>query len=333
MLDFLDRAERVERTRHDLSAEDGEAFRLVFEAAARLQMAQAKASIDLTNIEHLFSAFEMADMLQLDLGLERAGKLSDAMRRLICRTLQYEMPIQRVKEQGGVFLKAADSYDQLAMTLCEQSTKRVDSSYPTVITFNYDIALDFALQANAIEIDYGMGTKSPLDRLKLLKLHGSLNWARLESGDVTTLDLATVLRNAQLPRGMRPVVVDLSPYLKHAGAEDGLPFIVPPTWNKWGEQNRIRRVWAEAAEALKTAEYIAVVGYSLPRTDQFFRYLFALGVMGETRIKDVLVVDPNRKVQARFKGLLAQSTVNRFRFDDQPWERSTDFDTFLRLQV
>jgi hypothetical protein len=52
-----------------------------------------------------------------------------------------------------------------------------------------------------------------------------------------------------------------------------------------------------------------VIGYSLPETDSFFRYLFALGVDSETRLQGLWVVNPDderRSVEKRFRELLGR---------------------------
>jgi hypothetical protein len=38
-------------------------------------------------------------------------------------------------------------------------------------------------------------------------------------------------------------------------------------------------VWRTAAQHLSEAEHIFIIGYSLPETDQFFRYLYGLGTV------------------------------------------------------
>ena len=74
------------------------------------------------------------------------------------------------------------------------------------------------------------------------------------------------------------------------------PDVVPPTWNKSQYHGELESVWKAAARGLSTAENIIVCGYSLPESDQFFRYLYALGTVGELRLKNLGVFDPNEEV-------------------------------------
>ncbi|HEY7534485.1 MAG TPA: hypothetical protein VH878_00890, partial [Thermodesulfobacteriota bacterium] len=52
---------------------------------------------------------------------------------------------------------------------------------------------------------------------------------------------------------------------------------------------------------------------SLPESDYFFRFLFALGSAGQTRIKSFYVFDPDEAVADRFKTLISQDTKKKFR--------------------
>jgi hypothetical protein len=90
--------------------------------------------------------------------------------------------------------------------------------------------------------------------------------------------------------------------------------IVPPTWNKAQYHDSIAKVWQRAAKELSEAENIIVVGYSLPDSDEFFHYFLPLGIVGPNIIKRIFVCDPDQDqtVEARYRRLLAQSTLQRF---------------------
>jgi len=88
------------------------------------------------------------------------------------------------------------------------------------------------------------------------------------------------------------------------------PFIVPPTWDKAEHYDALRPVWREAARHLREAENIIVVGFSLPETDQFFRYLYAIGSIGQSRPKRFWVFDtvPSEWLNLRYRSLLGPLT-------------------------
>jgi len=71
-----------------------------------------------------------------------------------------------------------------------------------------------------------------------------------------------------------------------------------------------------AAVVLSQSENIFVIGYSLPSTDSFFRYLYALGSQSKTLIQRFWVFDPDKhgKVEARFREMIGQGIEGKFVF-------------------
>lgn len=90
--------------------------------------------------------------------------------------------------------------------------------------------------------------------------------------------------------------------------------IVPPTWNKAQYHDQLGKVWRAAAQELLTAKNIYVFGYSLPESDYFFRYLYALDRPTRVRLERFWVCDPDKKVRNRFLGLLGPVAKGRFIF-------------------
>ena len=104
------------------------------------------------------------------------------------------------------------------------------------------------------------------------------------------------------------------------------PVIVPPTWNKTDYNQTLVNVWRRAAEELSEAENIFVIGYSLPETDAFFRYLYALGSIGDNLIKRFWVFDPDPtgEVEPRFRRFLGRAVERRFKFIKTPFPICVD---------
>src|SRR2546427_11578214 len=65
---------------------------------------------------------------------------------------------------------------------------------------------------------------------------------------------------------------------------------------------------------MSEAENIVVIGYSLPREDQFFQYLFALGCVGQGLIRRFMLCDPDSAVEQRFRELLAPAVQDGFEY-------------------
>jgi hypothetical protein len=190
-----------------------------------------------------------------------------------------------------------------------------------VITFNYDVALDISLGARRLPYTYALKPDEP--GLPLLKLHGSLNWSKtLEiRGEMPTLrsfDLNSLVAphsdpwDTKYPDFVRPDIAYAAwGALAEGGGWDPEPLIVPPTWTKGEYQQLVRRVWKRAAEELEKAAYIVIIGYSLPPTDQFFKWLFSIGTAGRTLLRKVILID-KKPAEGRFREFLGAAALRRF---------------------
>jgi hypothetical protein len=100
--------------------------------------------------------------------------------------------------------------------------------------------------------------------------------------------------------------------------------IVPPVWNKTHYHHSLAAVWRNAAQHLSEAQNIFVIGYSLPDSDQFFRYLYALGTVGSTRLRRFGVFDPDLtgQVYNHYNTLLSGMAKDRFRFEPQTFREA-----------
>jgi hypothetical protein len=78
-----------------------------------------------------------------------------------------------------------------------------------------------------------------------------------------------------------------------------------------------RGVWARAAAELAEAENIFVIGYSLPPSDAFFRFVHALGTVGKKTLRRFWVFNPDntRTVRGRSESLLGHGARARFEYD------------------
>lgn len=120
---------------------DREHFELVFKAIRELTFINAKAAVDLQNLEAVFGIFEMAGMCGRlgDLSGQEVSKLGYAMRQVILRTLELRV---RFPIRNQVPLAPPPYGDFLKLT--EQMSKKGFGSV-SFITFNYDIVLDAAI--------------------------------------------------------------------------------------------------------------------------------------------------------------------------------------------
>jgi hypothetical protein len=309
---FLDEAEKLLRSGRAKAY--AEQFELVFKGIAALQAVFAKSLVDTRNLESVFSAFEIATLIGSlhDLSADEVSKLVPAMRTVIFHTLEQTVryPIQ------GAKVVAPEPYVSFVEDVHKRGVKRT-----CIVTFNYDLAIDFAFRKYSLH--YGLdGRPKPSDALEILKLHGSLNWTRCtKCREVFAWPLSELGSLFPMADQLYTTisVVEHLPAVSHPGCGghgEKEPIIIAPALSKGDAQSGIGRVWQRAAANLAEAEDILVIGYSFPRNDEFFRYLFALGTIGQVRPKNFIVYNPDERVKTRFEEFLGP--VMRQRFDIKP---------------
>ncbi len=309
MANFLDVAQQLSKSGR-IPSDDAD---LVLRARNQLLSTHSNALIDYRNVESLFAAFEMASLLGRlgTMGTEQVGELPSAMERLIAQTLGATIALS--PGPGGEGLVPPGAYaafgDLLRVIRHNEST---DTPSVSVLTFNYDPCVDHALYHAGLEPNYCLNECRD-DGISLLKLHGSLNWTFCEQcGKPTWWSIGKHLATLRFHKdeledmgsGGRPLGRFLLGTFTYTCGHTGpcRPLIVPPTYNKGYRYHEIAEVWQAAAGELAEAEDIYVIGFSLPDTDQFFRYFCALGMTSEAYLRRFWVFDPDEegKVEERY---------------------------------
>jgi hypothetical protein len=320
MADFLDRAAALHRSNATAGNDVARtAFEDVFNAISELQGIYAKSYLDIDNIETLFGAIEMAQIINKFGRREQASiaNLRDSIITLIVHTL--ELSIQFPVSEEHVYPPAPyGDFVEMVHDLSEQQNR----SEPmfSFITFNYDLALDFALYHHArIGFTYWLPLDADARKYPYLKLHGSINWGKCQGCDeIIPRSFNEIKFSHFFLRRRNHHIYSLGSKIteaQHCGKPlKNPPVLVPPTWNKTGYHQGLTCVWSKAAEVLAEAENIFVIGYSLPETDSFFRYLFALGSESDTRIKRLWVFNPDGNIESRFDDMIGRGIKNRFKF-------------------
>jgi hypothetical protein len=246
-----------------------------------------------------------------------------AMTRVISKTLEQTIKLY----MRDNVIQPPDSYAQLARFVSDLTSGRnVVTPMPratlaqfSVITFNYDLCLDYAFSFKSLPIQYCLEPDLG-DGVRILKLHGSLNWGRCSAcNKLVSWPVQDMFKGRTfLTQNGSPIILPLTAFMegfRHCSSGTvACPYVVPPTWNKAQYHSTLEPVWRAAAQELSEAENIYVCGYSFPETDQFFKYLYALGTVGTARVKRFWVINPNETVEARFRNLLGQAAGSRFKF-------------------
>lgn len=317
MEDFLDRV-------HDIAAGQGAHFETVIDLVADLEILHSRSAVSLRNIESVFNIVEMAQLVGHLPGptVTDAAEAAAAMRQVVGETLEKTC---RFPIQDGA-MSAPKPYDAFANYLRNRNANGRHISV-AIITFNYDVALDFALMQSGVPYYYGIADEQDSRGLPLLKLHGSLNWGLCDCGAVRVVTLGEMISTLRLNLATRmspymtfPVSQFLGKFEHCPGTALGGPAIVPPSWNKTQHWHSFTSVWKRAAEEVTNAENILVAGYSMPPTDSFFRDLFALGLASRTRVKRFIVANPDKTLADRFRGLLGPTIREVFEFWPEKFE-------------
>lgn len=189
--------------------------------------------------------------------------------------------------------------------LIENLIKSDEIKNTTFISLNYDILIDNAivLAHEYTDLDYGIdfvNYQFPNDwhrpnmerSIKLLKVHGSLNWLYcpvckkmvLTPGEkgATKLFYISKIRSRKLS------------YCCRLCEGNYVPVLIPPTYFKELSNPFLIQIWNMAEEELKECEKIIFCGYSMPDADIHIKYLIKRGLINRNIDKPEVIIINNR---------------------------------------
>ena len=222
-------------------------FEIVFNARGKLHEIHSKANFNIRNLEEVFSAFEMASVIGklADYKESEIEKIIPSFIKVIVRTIENELkfPVENKK------IKPPPQYEEFANLIYYLKHEANPKHSVSIITFNYDFALDLAICYKLSSCSYGL--EGPIRDIKLFKLHGSLNWGKCpKCGKVTTRDLNYLLskqyERVNIEDGHVKNPISTIPLICNSCSEkfqNTVPLIIPPTWDKFYNSTDITRVW------------------------------------------------------------------------------------------
>jgi NAD-dependent SIR2 family protein deacetylase len=221
------------------------------------------------------------------------------------------------------YLRSNDTlYQQFAAHLLHvRSENGLNSDPVSVISLNWDSLLEEAayqvlLKTGGIrkaDIDHCVYT-TPLDdsphtpspkqkasgifNLKVLKIHGSINWLRCPNSNhlYTGLGASGNAYELYLRPRRSPFIAERYPDGEENDPSNAPllePFIITPTYAKVFDQPHIQTTWHNAYVELREATRVVFIGYSLPEADYHFRTLLRRAIRKRTRIEVYLYQDDN----------------------------------------
>jgi hypothetical protein len=255
----------------------------------------------------------------------RLEDVQSGLEYLIFAVLTYEL-------EAGPQGSEVDHYQRIFEKFLD--SRKGSGEYLTVISLNYDIIADSALMRVSeafpkYECDIATQRyREGNQRIKLLKLHGSLNWMYCPA--CQRLDLGVTRRGGSTIK----VLADL--YQEQANSTESLehrysckgspcadrkcgtpvrPVLLAPTHMKDYRNPHIARIWYEAALALRSAQRVHVIGYSMPPDDVEVAYLLKRN-LGHLPAQKITVVEfdaensplGSHEVGRRFRALFGERT-------------------------
>ena len=277
---------------------EADAIANVLEFRLNAASAAYRVRLDLENIEELFSlASASSRTLTQQIQLAIASTLDYKLKTFPEPKINFQsnsksinLPKSWAHEEYDGFIETdpfhytCPAYEFFLTSLLGSWNNQLNLTENSFITFNYDLLVESALKSLGIPFTYGINSK-PEDSnsmVEVLKLHGSMNWAKK--------------------------VNSTSSYTIHDTYEDLLknqntPQLVPPTWRKIFT-GPLRQVWDRSLKSLEKATRIIVIGFSMPPTDNHFKYLMAAGLQNNISLREIVFVNPeNNQLQERASAL------------------------------
>jgi len=90
--------------------------------------------------------------------------------------------------------------------------------------------------------------------------------------------------------------------------------IITPNWNK-GINELIRTEWIRAYNILKSCNHIRIIGYSLPETDSYLKFLFKLSYLENLNLKNIDIICMDKEfgnLQRRYENFFGNNTSVRY---------------------
>lgn len=256
-------------------------FKEVFNKFEELYKVLNYFSSDLNNIEEILSIIEMDIYLKSsDLKFDRDNYL-----KYLCDVIKFHTPSVELRPINR------NSRHEWKETFLKDK-KGEATSYIDFVAQLFDLEVSLKPE-NMIKNDFDI---LDLNSAKPKTLYSvvTLNY------DTVLEDICASIKKAykcdikfrRFPSG-NPNEESFLPYLSKLHGCISDTSIVPPTWAKSIENEKIREAWALARSLLANATHIRILGYSLPFSDNYIKYLFKSASISWYNLKsiDILCLD------------------------------------------
>ncbi len=256
---------------------------------------------DEPDLERLFTLFDLTTLVPGQIELLHAdwntlkpkviGTITDAF-------LSYQHDLQR-------FLSGSIELPPVVDALGRQwrsaaVVKQVMTAWPaylkegdTILSFNWDLlheVMMYRAEKWVFSDGYGFVCHPFLNAkpspVKLLKLHGSVNWAQ----DDPVRDPVVFQKPEFFPGAPYESSEDS---MREVGWDSGRLLVIP-TYIKTINTAFLFRLWDQAASALRSASEVTVIGYSLQPADSLARYLLGTSLLQNEQKPTIRIISNPR---------------------------------------
>jgi hypothetical protein len=244
---------------------------------------------EIPSFEELLTLTDLAILKQEEFSVSwdtcNLRQLREALIYCMARILRIKLSVRTGEEPNQKY------HEQFINNILDEDNAVGNNCF---LSLNYDILLDNPIlnKYPRIDIDYGVSFRNmyeprPGIGMKLLKLHGSLNWA-----------FCPVCNSIKLYREGKisdRIIAERIPCEIEGAIQH--PLLIPPTWLKVYDNAYLVKIWLESEHALREANSVFFIGYSLPESDFHIRYLLKKSL---TRMnvspRIVVITSPKNKI-------------------------------------
>jgi hypothetical protein len=283
-----------------------------------LDVVTPRVRIPTNNIEAVLGMLEMGVLSGRlpGVGAVEPNRLLDSTVAVLSYAIEHGIAVPIWDDNGNRTLGVPPGYAGLGR-LIQTLTEDRPSHSCAIITTNYDCLAELTLHTYGVPYDYCIDGGRHSASTPVLKLHGSLNWGRCPDPDCGAISAVSLtdhignMRSFNTPEKTARLI--LSARLKDlkcqtCGKQLGpAPSLVAPSWNKRGIDDYLKPIWRQAVQELAGARNVVIVGYSMPDSDLFFRYLLACGLAGGAMLDGVWVIDPGEEAQKHYMDIVGEN--------------------------
>jgi hypothetical protein len=229
---------------------------------------------------------------------------------------------KQLREVNRITLKAVTDYiwsfmgDGARQHIVNDFVRNNIVAGDTIITFNWDLTLERALEGYPDDpgFEYRYSRKKYTEFV-LLKPHGSVDWFERNK-----------LKGLKCERLVEKHDHELCYFPKFDLASSSelkaiAPVIVPPVSSKKFKYDFFHRTWGDILRSVADANELHVLGYSLPKEDQFAKFVFRRAIRnnitsaekGKKEKLKLFVVNPDEAVEQTFHRLVGKA-LKHFNF-------------------